>query len=56
LHDAFAAATNTPDIRTKLEQFSQVPVGNTPREFEAFLESNRARLVKVVREANIKVE
>ena len=56
LRDAFAAATSTPDVRAKLEQFSQVPVGNTPREFGTFLEDNRARLVKVVREANIKVE
>jgi tripartite-type tricarboxylate transporter receptor subunit TctC len=56
LHDAFATATRTADVRAKLEQFSQVPVGNTPREFGTFLEDNRVQLVKVVREANIKVE
>ena len=56
LHGAFATATQTPEVRARLEQFSQVPVGNSPPEFGTFLDENRTRLVKVVREANIKVE
>lgn len=56
LHAAFAAAVQTPEVKSRLEQFSQVPVGNTPEEFASFLQENRARLTKVVREANIKLD
>jgi tripartite-type tricarboxylate transporter receptor subunit TctC len=56
LHSAFAAATQTPDIKARLEQLNQFPVGNTPEEFAAFLEENMTRLVKVVRESNIKLD
>jgi tripartite-type tricarboxylate transporter receptor subunit TctC len=56
LHSAFAAATQTPDVKARLEQLNQFPVGNTPEEFAAFLQENMARLVKVVRESNIKVD
>ena len=56
LHAAFAGATQTPEIKARLEQLNQFPVGNTPEEFAHFLRDNQARLVKVVRESNIKLE
>jgi tripartite-type tricarboxylate transporter receptor subunit TctC len=56
LHAAFAGAVQTPEIRARLEQLNQFPVGNTPEEFATFLQENQARLVKVVREANIKID
>ncbi len=55
LHTAFAGATQSPDIKSRLEQLNQFPVGNTPQEFTTFLQETGARLVKVVREANIKI-
>ena len=55
LHSAFAAAVQTPDVKAKLEQFSQIPVANTPEEFASFLQDNGTRLIKVVRESNIKL-
>ena len=56
LHSAFAAAVLTPDVKARLEQFSQIPVANTPEEFAEFLQSNRTRLVKVIAESNIKLD
>ena len=55
LHAAFAGSVQTPDVRARLEQLNQFPVGNTPEEFAVFLRDNGERLVKVVRDANIKV-
>lgn len=56
LHAAFAGAIQTPEVRTRLEQLNQFPVGNTPEEFGTFLRDTQARLVKVVQDSNIKLE
>ena len=56
LHAAFAGAVQTPDVKAKLEQLNQFPVGNTPEEFAAFLQENMTRLAKVAREANVKLD
>jgi len=56
LHAAFAGAVQSPDVRAKLEQLNQFPIGNTPEEFATFLQENMARLAKVAREANIKLD
>ena len=55
LHAAIAGATQLPEVKARLEQLNQFPVANTPEEFGAFLRENQARLVKVVREANIQI-
>ncbi len=56
LHAAFAGAVQSPDIKAKLEQLNQFPVGNTPEEFTVFLRENMARLAKTAREANVKLD
>jgi tripartite-type tricarboxylate transporter receptor subunit TctC len=56
LHAAFAGAVQTPEIKVRLAQLNQFPVGNTPGEFATFLRENQSRLIKVVREANIKID
>ncbi len=56
LNKAFATATQTPEVKARLEQLNQFPAGNTPEEFRTFLQDNMTRLVKVVREANIKLD
>jgi tripartite-type tricarboxylate transporter receptor subunit TctC len=56
IHAAFAAATRTPEIKAKLENMSQFPMGNTPAEFAEFLRANGAALNQVIRDAHIKVE
>jgi tripartite-type tricarboxylate transporter receptor subunit TctC len=56
LHAAFAGAVQNPEVRARLEQANQVPVGNTPEEFAVFLRENLGRLIKVVKESNIKLD
>ena len=56
LQAAFAGATLTPEVKARLEQLNQFPVGNTTGEFTAFLKENQARLVKVVHDSNITLE
>lgn len=56
LHAAFAGAVQAPDVKAKLEQLNQFPVGNTPEEFATFLQENMASLAKVAREANVKLD
>lgn len=56
LHADFAAAVQAPEVKSRLEQFSQIPVANTPAEFAVFLRENGARLTRVVRDSNIKLD
>ena len=56
LNAAFAGATQSPEVKARLEQLNQFPVGNTQAEFGTFLKDTAERLVKVVRDANIKLE
>ena len=56
LHAAFAGAVQNQEVRGRLEQVNQLPVGNTPGEFAVFLRDNMARLNQVVKEANIRLE
>src|SRR5262245_26534686 len=56
LHAAFAGAVQNADVRNRLEQANQLPVGNTPEEFAVFLRENTARFNKVVKDANIRLD
>ena len=56
LHAAFAGAIQTPEVKARLEQLNQFPVGNTPEEFAVFLKENQTRLLQVVRDSNIKLD
>ena len=56
LHAAFAGAVRNQEVRARLEQVNQFPVGYSPEEFAAFLQENRARFIKIVRESNIRIE
>jgi tripartite-type tricarboxylate transporter receptor subunit TctC len=47
LQQAFAAVLKMPDVRDKLLGMGIVPVGDTPAEFKAFLEADRARFAKM---------
>ena len=56
LHAAFSGAVQNQEVRARLEQVNQFAVGNTPEEFADFLQENRARLIKVVKDSNIRLE
>jgi tripartite-type tricarboxylate transporter receptor subunit TctC len=56
LHNAVATAVRTPAVITKLEQFNQLPVGSSPKEFRAFLQENMTNLRAIAHDSNIKVD
>ena len=54
LRDEVVKAMGLPEIRDKLLGVGQVPVGSTPEAFGAFMSSEGAKWLKVIRQANIK--
>ena len=53
LRDEVAKAMAVPEVRDRLLGLGQVPVGSQPEEFAAFMKSERAKWLKVIRQANI---
>lgn len=49
-------ATNSADMKAALVKQGAIPVGNTPREFTAFIKNEQTKYAKVIREAGIKAE
>ena len=47
---------HSSDMRDALEKQGADPVGNTPREFAAFIKSETAKYAKVIKEASMKAE
>jgi tripartite-type tricarboxylate transporter receptor subunit TctC len=45
-----------PEMQARLRQSGSDPVGNTPREFAAFINSEHDKWAKVIRQANIHIE
>ena len=54
LRDEVVKAMAGGDMRERLVALGQVPVGSTPEAFGAFMKSESAKWLKVIREANIK--
>ncbi|MFZ9528772.1 MAG: tripartite tricarboxylate transporter substrate binding protein [Burkholderiales bacterium] len=49
-------ATNSSEMKTALVKQGAIPVGNTPKEFTAFIKNERTKYAKVIKEAGIKAE
>ena len=49
-------ATNSVEMKTALIKQGAIPVGNTPKEFTAFIKNEQAKYAKVIKEAGIKAE
>ena len=49
-------ALNAPDVRERLLSQSSEPVGNTPREFAAFMKSESEKWAGVIKRAGIRME
>jgi tripartite-type tricarboxylate transporter receptor subunit TctC len=56
LHGEIVRTLRLPDVRDRLLSQSTEPVGNTPREFAAFMKSEHAKWGRLIRAANIRVE
>jgi tripartite-type tricarboxylate transporter receptor subunit TctC len=53
LRDEVVKAMAVPEVRERLLGLGQVPAGSAPDEFAAFMKSERAKWLKVIRRANI---
>jgi len=51
-----AKALAAPDLRSRIQELGNVPVGSTPEQFDAFIAADMKKWAKVIREANIPLE
>lgn len=56
LNKQVVAAINTPDIHKRLVDFGVEPVGNTPEQYRALLETETTRWHKLIRDLNITLD
>jgi len=56
LSSSITRVVNTPDFAKRMEAIGNVPWAMTPVELGAHVESERERLGKLIRDANITVE
>ncbi|MCW5575555.1 MAG: tripartite tricarboxylate transporter substrate binding protein [Burkholderiales bacterium] len=49
-------ATHSADMKAALVKQGAIPVGNTPKEFAAFIKSENTKYARVIKEAGIKAE
>jgi tripartite-type tricarboxylate transporter receptor subunit TctC len=56
LHAETVRAINAPDVQEKLKGLGAEPVGNTPEQYTAFMQSEIAKWDKVIKAAGIKGE
>lgn len=49
-------ATHSADMKTALVKQGAIPVGNTPKEFAAFIRNERTKYARVIQEAGIKAD
>jgi tripartite-type tricarboxylate transporter receptor subunit TctC len=56
LQEAIAAALKSPEMHARLEEMQFQSVGSSPAQFEAFVQGEVARWVKVVKAAGVKVD
>jgi tripartite-type tricarboxylate transporter receptor subunit TctC len=56
LNQAFVAALNTPEAKTRFASLLAEPVANTPEQFAAFMKSELAKYERVVKATGAKVD
>ena len=56
LNQAFVAALNSPEAKTRFAALMAEPVASTPAQFGAFMNSERAKYEKVVKASGAKVD
>ena len=56
LHQAYAAALNSAEVKTRFAALMAEPVASTPEQFGAFMKSERAKYEKVVKASGAKVD
>ncbi len=56
LHDEFVKAIDSPDVQATMKKLGAEPVGNSPREFAAYIRSEARKYAKVIKASGAKVD
>lgn len=56
LHSETVKLLSQPDVRERIANVGAEIVGNSPQEFAAFIQAERAKYARIIKEANIKPE
>jgi tripartite-type tricarboxylate transporter receptor subunit TctC len=56
LHDAFVKALDAPDVQATMKKMGAEPVGNTPEQFAAFIQSEAKKYARVIKASGAKVD
>jgi len=56
LHDAFLSALDAPEVRATMKKMGAVPVGNTPEQFAAYIQSEAKKYAQVIKASGAKVD
>jgi tripartite-type tricarboxylate transporter receptor subunit TctC len=53
---ACARALHAPDLKKRIEELGNTPVGSSPEEFDAFIAADMKKWAKVIKDAKIPLE
>jgi tripartite-type tricarboxylate transporter receptor subunit TctC len=56
LHDEFVRALEAPDVQATMKKMGAEPVGNTPAQFAAYIQSEAKKYAKVIKASGAKVD
>jgi tripartite-type tricarboxylate transporter receptor subunit TctC len=56
LHDAFLSALDAPEVRATMKKMGAEPVGNTPEQFAAYIQSEAKKYAQVIKASGAKVD
>jgi len=56
LHDEFVKALEAPEVRSTMEKMGAEPVGNTPEQFAAYIQSEAKKYAQVIKASGAKVD
>jgi tripartite-type tricarboxylate transporter receptor subunit TctC len=56
LHDEFVKALDAPDVQAAMKKMGAEPVGNTPEQFAAYIQSEAKKYAQVIKASGAKVD
>jgi len=56
LHDEFAKALSAPEVRSRMLELGAEPVGSTPQQFAAYIESEAAKYARIIKASGAKAD
>jgi len=56
LHDEFVKALSAPEVRSRMLELGAEPVGSTPQQFAAYIESEAAKYARIIKASGAKAD